>query len=246
MEIDDDDISTIDFENSITNEDEESDIKLLNTDFHANQKYEEENTKKLSWNRNNIFVCNNNRTGLIYFTITKKEGVSPPCYLQMLAPKEYHEKYNDLKMKTYRSSYLKKKNTTNVVMLYTLSECEYDEIPSDINIIGGNNRGLHNWNKINVSEIINLSDDEQNYVLATKEIIFPHKKGKYLVLIYPMMGLNTNSRDYNKSLQKISLIFPYEAPFNAFGGIRESFDTNLFRMVSKDPLDAKRKYNVIK
>ena len=56
MEIDDDDISTIDFENSITNEDEESDIKLLNTDFHANQKYEEENTKKLSWNRNNIFV----------------------------------------------------------------------------------------------------------------------------------------------------------------------------------------------
>lgn len=233
------DISSIDYE--FSEEEEEIKIKyfdFINTGFHATKKYLT-NNKEISWHNNDLFVCNQNRTAILYFIISKKEdGESPPCFIQMVTPNQ--AKFNDIEIKKYRGTYSPIEIEDNIAMLYNIVECDYDEIPSDMNIVGGNYKRneIQNWNKVDVSKNIYPSQDGENYVLASQEIILPYKKGKYSVLIYPLIGLNTNYRKC-KCFQKISLVFPYEAPFHVFGGIRERFDTKLFRMVSKDPLDAK-------
>ena len=151
--------------------------------FHAYQKsVEEANTKTLAWERirhegdSRTFVCNQNKTGILYWVFTKGEGSTPPCFLQTLAPRDYHPYgIESKKFKVHRRSEAHTADELkNVSMLFTIKECAFDELPNNINIVGGGkNNQLGGWEKAMTTPTPQLSPDKNTYVLSSGALTFP-------------------------------------------------------------------------
>jgi hypothetical protein len=210
-------------------------IALVNKGFHAYQKSEKkENTKALSFSRGQ-FVTNQNKTAILYFIVNKSEG-SIPCYLEMLASKENDQL--DFKVLRKRGRVCDQiRNNKTAACLYRIVKTDDDVIPCHINVVGNMDRDLDGqWGSVYSVCERGVRRDKRDFrgqqlpLLASGEINLPVSAGKYIIMVYPLMGLYTKKVEM-RTAQNLCLYFPTTSP-TASGD--EFFSIDCFKMVSRE------------
>ena len=120
---------------------------------------------------------------------------------------------------------LKLVQTDSAAAFVRVTETKLDEVPENSNILGRNLSGFLPVPTVPATADSSASPRRRR-VLASVRIDVPTKKGKYLIEVYPTMGLSTSGAVTARPSQCVTLRFPTS-------GVE--FSTPFYKMVSKDP-----------
>ena len=191
---------------------------LSHTGFHAYQKTVDNlNSKVISFEKKNLFVTNQNKSGVLYFTIEKEYG-------NLEAMIELISSENNFICKKLNRGSLDLLNDS--CGLYQISKTIYPRIQPNVNVVNDLKHEItHNKLTLLKDDRTRLIDDLKYHVITNDVVKFPIKAGRYVLIIYPYVGLVQKPHTKTRPFQCFSLVFPSK---------NQVFRTQFYKIVSKD------------
>ena len=196
---------------------------VVHHDFYAYEKSTSgvEN-RRSSYNTRNLFVCNQNRTGMLYFILEKGLGCING-FINISQEPSHVLQQEQASLKTFRRSNIASYDT---IGLFRITETDSDTLCDNENILGDINAYNSGWKPIS------LTKKKQLLLLASSPISLPYHQGRFLVSYYVLKGISGGINVDGRMSQNVSLSFPE---------LGLEFKSKMFKLVTKDPFYNKRK-----